>query len=123
MNIQTFQDGKLIEEKEITTFSPPPNISQFNTQMLFSKSYIKLITNGDKDTKSRLELLSIRLELKPFVTSEDLQIFKLIWDTLVLSVSENVLNEEDAAEYNQLAESNNMPFRFSADLKMQILAQ
>ena len=122
MKIQTFLDGELIEESEID-FPVRPNVSGFTTQMLFSASYIKLITSAlDKDAKSRLELLSVRLELKPQITIEDLQIFKLIWDTLVSSVPEGVLNEEDAAEHNQLAESNNMPFRFGADLKMEILA-
>ncbi|QMS87315.1 hypothetical protein HUN01_06850 [Nostoc edaphicum CCNP1411] len=123
MKIQTFQDGEFIEERDIEGFTFPPNISQFNTEMLFSPSYMKLIANaGDNDAKTRLELLSVRLELKPLVTSEDLQIFKLIWDTLVSSVPEGVLTLGDAAEYNQLAESNNMPFRFGADLKMEILA-
>lgn len=124
MKIQTFENGVLIEEREIEDFPITPNILGFNTQMLFNKSYVKLIDNAsDKDAKARLELLSLRLELKPEITIEDLQIFKLIWDSLTASVFDGILLEEDNQAYNQIAESNNMPFRFRADFKMEILQQ
>jgi len=124
MNIQTFLNGELVDESEVEGFYFAPNVSGFTTAMLFSQSYMKLINEaGDKDAKTRLELLSVRLELKPQITVEDLQIFKLVWDTLISSVSDGILGEEDRQEYNQIAEANHMPFRFGGDLRMEILAQ
>jgi hypothetical protein len=123
MRIQTFENGELIEERENEEFSAPPNILQFNTQMLFSQSYMKLANNAeDENAKTRLELSSVRLELKPKVTIQDLQVFQLIWNTLVASVPQGILVEADGENFNQIAESNNMPFRFGAEMKMEILA-
>lgn len=124
MNIQTFQDGELVEEREVEGAFLPPNIFQFNTQMLFNPSYIKLVTNAqDSDAKSRLELSSVRLELKPEITLQDLQIFKVLWDSLVISVPTGILIAEDAIQYNQIAKSSNMPFKFGADFKMEIITE
>ncbi|MBG1265364.1 hypothetical protein [Nostoc sp. WHI] len=121
MKIQTFLNGQLVEESEVESYIPP-NISGFNTQMLFSESYMKLISNvQNNDAKTRLELLSVRLELKPQITLGDLEIYKLIWDNLIASIPQGILVEADGGNFNQVAESNNMPFRFEEDFKLKIL--
>ncbi|MBG1268256.1 hypothetical protein [Nostoc sp. WHI] len=121
MKIQTFLNGQLVEESEIEGYTPP-NVSGFNTQMLFSDSYIKVRTNAQNlDAKSTIELLSVRLELKLQITLADLEIYKLIWDNLIASIPQGILVEADGENFNQVAESNNMPFRFEQDFKLRIL--
>lgn len=119
MKIQTFDQGELIDEREVEDFNISPNNSQFNTQMLFSNSYLKL-SAGNKEMKARLELLAIRLELKPEITNGDLQIFQFIWNTLIDSMPEGILIEADRENLEQIAQSNNMPFSFEQDFKLNI---
>lgn len=121
MNIQTFLNGELVDEREDEIILPP-NIAGFTTGMLFSPNYMKLIANAqDTDAKARIELLSVRLELKSQITIDDLQIFKLVWDALAGSVPLGILDPEDKAEYNRIAEANYMPFRFGENFKLEIL--
>ena len=123
MKIETFEDGILIETVEIEDFNFPPNFYNFNTEMLFSPSYIKLITSAsNQDAKSRLELLSVRLELKREVVIQDLTIFKIIWDAVIDSIPEGILLPEDKEDFNVKAENNYIPFRFGDDFKLIINA-
>lgn len=124
MKIETYLNGELIEELEIDNFPIRPNISQFNTRMLLSESYMKIVNNSqDINAKGRLELLSVRLELKPEITIQDLEILKLVWDILVDSVPDGVLTGEDKNNFNEIADSNFMPFRFMDDLKLELSSQ
>lgn len=121
MKIETYFNGELVSESEIDNFPIRPNVSQFNTQMLLNESYMKLVKNSqDSNAKTRLELLSVRLELKSEITIEDLGILKIIWDTLIDSVPDGILTEDDKDNFNQIAELNNMPFGFQDDFKLEL---
>jgi hypothetical protein len=124
MKIETFLNGELVESSEIEDLFIPPNVSGFTTQMLFSPSYIKLISNAqDQEAKAMIQLLALRLELKPTITIEDLEILKLFWDRLVESVADGIFQAVDREQYSQIAESNHMPFQFDEQMKMQILTE
>lgn len=121
MKIETFKDGLLVESNEIEDFNFPPNFYNFNTEMLFSPSYIKITTFAtNQDAKSTLQLLSVRLELKGEVLPQDLTIFKIIWDAVIDSIPEGILIPEDKEEFNSKAENNHIPFRFGDDFKLLI---
>ncbi|PHJ54506.1 hypothetical protein VF06_37450 [Nostoc linckia z4] len=122
MKIESFFNGELVAESEINNFPIRPNIAQFNTQMLMSESYMKLVNfSQDVNAKGRLELLSVRLELKPEITIQDLEILKLVWDNLVNSVPDGILTEEDKNNFNEIADSNFMPFRFQDNFELHLL--
>lgn len=122
MNLETFEDGILIETTEIEDFIIPPNFSNFITQILFSTSYLKLVAAcQNQEAIRRLELLAVRLELKPEITRGDLEIFKIIWDTVINSTNIETLLKEDNDDFNNKAESNYIPFRFAEDFKLIIL--
>lgn len=121
MKIQTFLNGELVGESEIDNLPVRPNVSQFNTQMLLGESYMRLVNNSqDMIAKARLELLSVRLELKSEVTVADLEILKIVWDNLIDSVPDGILTEEDKNNFNAIADLNNMPFRFVNDFKLEV---
>jgi hypothetical protein len=117
--IETYYDGELIETREEEAVIP--NIGGFISQMMVSEAYNKIIVNtSNQQIKNRLEIAAVRLELKGFISDEDLQVFKNLWDAVVNLVSNSAIQLDDRDSLNQIAESNNMPFSFDDDFKMII---
>jgi hypothetical protein len=120
MKIETYLNGELVGESEID-LPIRPNISGFITQMFFSDSYIKIKNNlQNKDQVTTLELLAVRLELKPIITRADLEVIKLLWDGIIEN-SPEILLEIDRNNFQQICESNFMPFTFDDNFKLEIL--
>jgi hypothetical protein len=118
--IETYDDGQLVEVREFY-LNPVPAVANFNTQMMLSASYSRLTSNtSNQEAKNRLEIAAVRLELKNDISNEDLMMFKFIWDAVVGGVPDGILTLTDIDEFNHIAESNNMLFRFGDDFKMII---
>lgn len=122
MKHEIYEDGILIETREIEGIFFAPNYSNFNTEIFFSQGYLKITqaTRG-MEVKATLDLLATRLELKREVTGEDLEVFKVVWDGLIALIPEGVLSTEDNEDFNIKAESNFMPFRFHPDFKLNLI--
>ncbi|MFS0519088.1 hypothetical protein ACEYW6_30935 [Nostoc sp. UIC 10607] len=63
----------------------------------------------------------VRFELKSQIGLQELAIFKIVWDGLIDSIPEGILDLEDNQEFNYKAELNHLPFRFQEDFKLEIL--
>jgi hypothetical protein len=115
--IETYQDGELVESREVDAPPAPPNVSGFITQMMISESYNRLaFTSNNQIARSRLEIAITRLELKPLITDSDLMLLTTIWNIVVHATSG--LTTDDLNEWNQVASQNHMPFIFTEDFKM-----
>ncbi|MBW4644764.1 MAG: hypothetical protein KME23_17675 [Goleter apudmare HA4340-LM2] len=123
MELRIFKDGELIEIRQIEQSLIPPDVSQYSTQMLLSLAYNKLSQlTPNQNARIRLEIAITRLELKPDITNEDLQLLKLIWDSTIENIVDS-LSPDDLAEYRLIASQNYMPFNFKDDFTMEITAR
>jgi hypothetical protein len=117
--IETYQDGQLIESKEVHTVSSP-NISGFIAQMLRNRSYNQMIlAKTEQSIKNRLEVAVVRLEMKSDISTEDWQFFKLLWDSVIDGNPDGLLTSDDLIEWKQIAEFNYMPWTLDDDFKIQ----
>jgi hypothetical protein len=117
--IETYQDGQLIESKEVHTVSSP-NISGFMAQMLQNQTYNQMtLFTTEQSNKNRLELAIVRLEGKPDVANEDWRYFKFLWDSVIDGVPDGLLTPDDLIEWNQVAKFNYMPWTLDDDFKIQ----
>jgi hypothetical protein len=118
--VETYQDGQLIESKEVNTVSSP-NISGFIAQMLQDRSYnqITLFTT-EQSNKNRLELAIVRLEGKSDITNEDWQYFKFLWDSVVDGVPDGLLTPDGLSRWREINNFNEMPWHFDDDFKIII---
>jgi hypothetical protein len=117
--IETYQDGQLIESKEVHTVSSP-NISGFIAQMLRNRSYNQMIlAKTEQSIKNRLEVAVVRLEIKSDISNEDWQFFKLVWDSVIDGNPDGLLTSDDLIEWKQIAKFNYMPWTLDDDFKIQ----
>jgi hypothetical protein len=116
--IETYQDGQLIESKEVHTVSSP-NISGFIAQMLQDRSYNQMtLFTTEQSNKNRLELAIVRLEGKSDITNEDWQYFKFLWDSVIHGVPDGLLTPEGLVRWREIANFNEMPWHFDDDFKI-----
>lgn len=121
MRIEVYQDSNLIEvEESLDVVQSLPNVSAFITSMMSNNNYNLVVSStNNRLARNRLEIAIVRLELKTEITIEDLQLFKTLWDSVMNGKPESIVVTNE--EWNAIAESCYMPFRFDADLKMLLI--
>lgn len=121
MEIESYLNGELVSIESLENVPPIlPNLTGFIIQMMSSNGYNQLIqTNSNQLATSRLEIAIVRLELKSDVTTEDLTLFKFLWDSVIDGRTIS-LNNSDSIEWNQIAQSNNIPFGFDENFKIKL---
>jgi hypothetical protein len=118
--VETYQDGQLIESKEVDTVSSP-NISGFIAQMLQDQTYNQMtLFTTEQSNKNRLELAIVRLEGKSDITNEDWQYFKFLWDSVVDGVPDGLLTPDGLSRWREITNFNEMPWHFDDDFKIII---
>lgn len=123
MIIETYNDGELIEVKEIEGFLSP-NFLMFNNAMLNSDDYALIMNLSTHQlAKNRLELAAIRLELKTEHTDLDWQTFRNIWNVVVSAIPIESKSNINRSSLSIIAKNANMPFEFDTDLNLEFLAQ
>ncbi|MEH2148625.1 hypothetical protein [Nostoc sp.] len=120
MKIQTFQNGELIEEREVDSFLPT-DWDAYNRAFLINAAYNRVAqATTNRAAVRRLEIIAISAGISN--EAVEINIFIILWNSMIdATPQEAIPTTEEVEEWRAIALAAGMDFRFIENGKIALI--